>query len=220
MAKLTWDGVGERIMETGVKNGVLYLRDAAGDYPLGVAWNGLTNVTESPSGAEPTPMYADDIKYLNLLSIEEFNATIEAYTFPDAFYECDGSDTTLATGMSIGQQTRSVFGFAYKTTVVNDVDQYDHGYKIHLVYGALASPSEKAYNSINDTPEGVTFSWEVSTTPIDVVGAGKPTASVVLDSKTIDPAKLAALELLIFGDVAADAYLPLPDEIVTLINAA
>lgn len=219
MAKLIWDAVGDRVMETGVDQGVLYLRDNLGAYPLGVAWNGLTNVTESPSGAEPTPMYADNIKYLNLLSVEEFNATIECYTYPDAFEACDGSDNTLAVGVSIGQQTRSTFGMAYRTVVVNDVDQYDHGYKIHLIYGALASPSEKAYNTINDTPEGITFSYEVSTTPVAVTG-GKPTASLVIDSRTIDAGKLTALEEIIFGAAAADAYLPLPDEVITLVNAA
>jgi hypothetical protein len=214
MAKLLWDTAGERTYETGVKKGVLYVQDATGAYPTGVAWNGLTGVTESPSGAEPSPIYADDIKYLNLMSAEEFGATIEAYTYPDEFAECDGSEE-LAVGVMIGQQNRKAFGMAYQTTLGNDTEGTSHGYKLHLIYGAQASPSEKAYQTINDTPEAITFSWEVTTTPVEVTGK-KPTASLVIDSTKADPTKLAALELLLFGDTVGSAKLPLPNEILTL----
>lgn len=223
MAKLVWDKTGERLYETGVKNGVLYLKGEDGKYTKGVAWNGLTAVTESPSGAEPTPLYADDIKYLNLLSNEEFGATIEAYTYPDEFAECDGSKA-LATGVYIGQQTRKTFGMAYKTVLGNDADGNDHGYKLHIIYGALAAPSEKAYATINDSPEAVTFSWEISTTPVEVTGA-KPTASIVIDSTKANATKLAALEAKLFGtdgasggSGGADPELPLPDEIAEMMN--
>lgn len=216
MAKLVWDKTGERLYETGVKNGVLYLRGTDGAYDSGVAWNGLTAVTESPSGAEPTPLYADDIKYLNLLSNEEFAATIEAYTYPDEFMECDGSKS-IATGVYIGQQTRKTFGLCYKTTLGNDVDGNDHGYKLHIIYGALAAPSEKAYATINDSPEAVTFSWEVSTTPVEVTGA-KPTASIVIDSTKADKTKLAALEAVLYGSENAEPKLPLPSEIATTMG--
>ena len=215
MAKIEWDKTGERLYETGVKNGVLYVQDA-GTYPKGVAWNGLTAVTESPSGAEATPLYADDIKYLNLLSAEEFGATIEAYTYPDEFAECDGS-ASLATGVMIGQQPRKAFGLCYRTTIGNDTEGNDHGYKLHIIYGALAAPSEKAYATINDSPEAITFSWEVTTTPVNVTGA-KPTASITIDSTKATPEKLTALEKILYGDAEVEARLPLPDEIKTLFT--
>lgn len=214
MAKLVWDQVGDRLYETGVKKGVLYVQDANGAYPAGVAWNGLTAVTESPSGAEPNPLYADDIKYLNLLSVEEFGATIEAFTYPEEFEQCDGS-ASLSVGVNIGQQVRKPFGLVYQTAIGNDVDGQQYGYKLHIIYGALAAPTEKAYQTINDTPEALTFSWEVTTTPVSVTGK-KPTASVVIDSTKADPTDLAALELILFGDTATAARLPLPDEIATL----
>ena len=216
MSKLVWDQTGDREYETGVKNGVLYPQGEGGTYPKGVAWNGLISVTESPSGAEATALYADDIKYLNLMSNEEFGATIEAYMSPEEFDQCDGT-ASLATGVSIGQQKRKTFGMAYKTTIGNDVDGNDHGYKIHLIYGALAAPSEKAYSSINDSPEAMTLSWEVSTTPVTVNGF-KPTATVVIDSTKADPTKLAALEAILFGSEEKEARLPLPDEIVSIIG--
>jgi hypothetical protein len=216
MPKLIWDNTGERFYETGVKMGVLYVQEG-GVYPKGVAWNGLTAVTESPSGAEPTPLYADDIKYLNLMSNEEFGASIEAYTYPDEFMECDGS-ASLATGVYIGQQSRKTFGMCYRTVYGNDVDNNEHGYKLHLIYGALASPSEKAYSTINDSPEAITFSWEVTTTPVAVTGH-KPTASIVIDSTKVDKEKLTALEDILYGGEEAEARLPLPDEIATLMAA-
>ena len=216
MAKLVWDKTGERLYETGVKQGVLYVQEA-GAYPKGVAWNGLTAVTESPSGAEATPLYADDIKYLNLMSAEEFGATIEAYTYPDEFKVCNG-EADLVTGVSIGQQARKTFGMCYRTAIGNDVDGSDHGYKLHLIYGALAAPSEKAYATINDSPEAITFSWEVTTTPVNVTGF-KPTSYVVIDSTKVDATKLAALEAKLYGDTEAEAMLPLPDEIATMMAA-
>jgi hypothetical protein len=216
MAKLVWDASGSRHYETGVRQGVLYVQDSAGTYPTGVAWNGLTAVTESPSGAEPTALYADDIKYLNLMSVEEFGATIEAYTYPPEFEACDGS-ATLVTGASIGQQGRKTFGLCYRTTLGNDIDGDAHGYKLHIIYGALAAPSEKAYNSINDSPEAITFSWDVTTTPVNVTGF-RPTASIVIDSTKATAAKLQALELVLYGDIATSARLPLPDEIKTLLT--
>lgn len=218
MSKLVWDKTGERIYETGVKQGVLYLQDTSGAYATGVAWNGLTAVTESPSGAEPTPLYADDIKYLNLMSTEEFGATIEAYTYPEEFAECDGS-AAIATGVYIGQQKRKVFGLSYRTVVGNDLENNDYGYKLHLIYGALAAPSEKAYATINDSPEAITFSWEVSTTPVNVTGH-KPTACVTIDSTKVDETKLAALEAILYGSDTEEARLPLPDEIATLFGTA
>lgn len=220
MAKLVWDKTGDRLYETGVKNGVLYI-PTAGVYSKGVAWNGLTAVTESPSGAEATSLYADDIKYLSLMSTEEFGATIEAYTYPDEFAACDGS-AELADGVTIGQQKRSTFGLCYKTTIGNDTDGNDHGYKLHIIYGAQAAPSEKAYATINDSPEAITFSWEITTTPVNVTGA-KPTASLVIDSTKADPSKLAALEDILYGkdgEPASEPRLPLPDEIKTLMTAA
>ena len=217
MSKLVWDQTGEREYETGVKNGVLYVQGEGGTYPKGVAWNGLISVTESPSGAEATALYADDIKYLSLMSNEEFGATIEAYMSPEEFDQCDGT-ASLATGVSIGQQKRKTFGMAYKTTIGNDVDGNDYGYKIHLIYGALAAPSEKAYSSINDSPEAMTLSWEVSTTPVTVDGF-KPTATVVIDSTKVDKKKLTALEDILFGTESKEARLPLPDEIVSIVGA-
>ena len=217
MPKLTWDNTGERIFETGVKQGVLYPIQSDGKYTKGVAWNGLTAVTESPSGAEATALYADDIKYLNLLSNEEFGATIEAYTYPDEFAECDGS-AELATGVMIGQQKRKTFGLCYRTTIGNDVDGNDYGYKLHLVYGCLAAPSEKGYSTINDNPDAITFSWEVSTTPVNVEGF-KPTSQITIDSTKADPTKLAALEAVLYGSAETEAKLPLPDEVATLMSA-
>ena len=219
MAKLVWDTTGERLYETGVKNGVLYPQATGGTYPKGVAWNGLTAVTESPSGAEASPLYADDIKYLNLMSAEEFGATIEVYTYPDEFAACDGS-ADLTAGVSVGQQARYTFGLSYKTTLGNDTEGNAYGYKLHLIYGALAAPSEKAYATINDSPEAITFSWEVSTTPVSVTGL-KPTASITIDSTKVDAEKLAALEVLLYGDDSTGvAHLPLPDEIATLFKGA
>jgi len=218
MTMLKWDETGKRFYETGIRNGVLFPQDTNGLYPTGVVWNGLTAVTESPSGAESTPIYADDIKYLNLMSAEEFGATIEAYTYPDEFAECDGS-VALATGVNIGQQTRKPFGLVYKTSLGNDVEGVDHGYKLHIIYGALASPSEKAYSTINDSPEAITFSWEVSTAPVTVTGK-KPTASLIIDSTKADATKLATLEAILFGTAEADARLPFPDEIATIFTEA
>lgn len=221
MSKLVWDNTGDRFYETGVKNAVLYVQSSSGTYPKGVAWNGITAVTESPSGAEATALYADDIKYLSLMSTEEFGATIEAYTYPEEFEACDGS-ASLTTGVSIGQQKRTPFGLCYRTTIGNDTDGNDHGYKLHFIYGALASPSEKAYASINDSPEAITFSWEVTTTPVNVAGF-KPTASLVIDSTKADKEKLTALETILYGSdggSGTDPRLPLPDEIKTLMTAA
>ena len=216
--KLVWDQTSDRLYETGVKMGVLYPQDAAGTYPKGVAWNGLTAVTESPSGAEATALYADDIKYLNLMSAEEFAATVEAYTYPDEFAECDGS-ASIAKGVSIGQQKRKAFGLCYRTVLGNDVAGNDYGYKIHIIYGAMAAPSEKEYASVNDSPEAITFSWELSTTPVSVKGF-KPTASIVIDSTKVDAEKLTALEAILYGSENVDARLPLPDEIATLMAAS
>lgn len=216
MAKLTWDDSGKRFYETGVSKGVVYPQ-SNGTYPKGYAWNGLTAVTESPSGAEPTPLYADNIKYLNLLSTEEFAATVEAFTYPDEFAECDGS-ASLAKGAVIGQQSRKTFGLCYQTKLGNDTDGDKHGYKIHIIYGCLAAPSEKAYATVNDSPEAITFSWEVSTTPVSVEGM-EPTATVVIDSTKADPEKLAALEKILYGDETGDGpRLPLPSEIITTLG--
>ena len=218
MARLVWDETGKRLYETGVKQGVLYPTQPSGLYTKGVAWNGLTAVTESPSGAESSPQYADDIKYLNLVSAEEFGATIEAFTYPDEFAICDGS-VEIETGVSIGQQSRKTFGLSYRTVLGNDVSGTDYGYKLHLIYGALAAPSEKAYATINDSPEAITFSWEVTTTPVSVNGF-KPTASLTIDSTKVDAAKLAALELILYGTDGVDARLPLPNEIATIFAEA
>ena len=225
--KLVWDKTGEHYYETGVKNGVLYPMSASGTYPKGVAWNGLTAITESPSGAEATALYADDIKYLNLMSNEEFGATVEAYTYPDEFAECDGS-ASLTEGVYIGQQARKTFGLCYRTTLGNDSKGNDYGYKLHIIYGAMASPSEKAYSTINDSPDAITFSWELSTTPVAVANF-KPTASLTIDSTKVDSAKLAALEEILYGKDgtgednsvgAVDPRLPLPDEIATLMKTS
>ena len=218
MSKLVWDKSGERLYETGVKKGVLYVQDATGAYPKGVAWNGLTAVTESPSGAEATPLYADDIKYLNLMSNEEFGASIEAYMYPDEFMECDGS-ASVATGVVIGQQTRKAFGLCYRTVLGNDIENNEYGYKIHIIYGALAAPSEKAYATVNDSPEAITFSWEVTTTPVEVEGY-KPTATLIIDSTKVDAEKLAELEDILYGSDDVEARLPLPSEIISLFGAA
>lgn len=212
--KLIWDETGKRFYETGVNKGVLYPQEG-GAYPKGVVWNGLTAVTESPSGAEATPLYADNIKYVNLMSAEEFGATIEAYTYPDEFAVCNG-EGELVKGVSIGQQKRTAFGMSYQTKIGNDVDS-ELGYKIHLIYGALAAPSEKAYNTVNDSPEAMTFSWEVTTTPVEVTGF-KPTASLVIDSTKVGAEKLAAIEAILYGTESEEARLPLPDEVLTIIN--
>lgn len=225
--KLVWDKTGEHYYETGVKNGVLYPMSASGTYPKGVAWNGLTAITESPSGAEATALYADDIKYLNLMSNEEFGATVEAYTYPDEFAECDGS-ASLTEGVYIGQQARKTFGLCYRTTLGNDSKGNDYGYKLHIIYGAMASPSEKAYSTINDSPDAITFSWELSTTPVAVANF-KPTASLTIDSTKVDFAKLAKLEEILYGKDATgednsvgavDPRLPLPDEIANLMKGS
>lgn len=218
MAKIVWDETSKRFYETGVKQGVLYPQDSTGAYPKGVAWNGLTAVTESPSGAEATALYADDIKYLNLISAEEFGATIEAYTYPDEFGACNG-EAELVPGVSLGQQKRQAFGLSYRTVLGNDVAGNDYGYKLHLIYGATAAPSEKAYASINDSPEAITFSWEVTTVPVSVNGF-KPTACITIDSTKVDEGKLAALEAILYGSESEEARLPLPDEIATLMAAA
>lgn len=222
MSKLVWDNTGERLYETGVSKGVLYI-PTEGVYNKGVAWNGLTAVTESPSGAEATPLYADDIKYLNLMSNEEFGCTIEAYTYPDEFAECDGS-ASLSKGVYIGQQARKTFGFCYRTVLGNDTDSNAHGYKLHLIYGCLAAPSEKSYATINDSPEAITFSWEVSTTPVNVAGH-KPTACITIDSTQVEKEKLTALENKLYGTdgdggSATEPMLPLPDEIAQIFAAA
>lgn len=218
MAPLTWDQVGERLYETGVDRGVLYHPDGSGQYNDGFAWNGLTTVTETPSGAEANPQYADNIKYLNLYSAEEFGGTIEAFTYPDEFALNDGT-AVPSPGVSIGQQGRKAFGLCYRTKLGNDVDGDDHGYKLHLVYGATASPSEKAYASINDSPEAIAFSWEFATVPVAWTG-GKPTSLITINSTEVAPADLAALEAELYGDAGSDARLPLPDEVVTLVGGA
>lgn len=216
MAKIVWDESGKRTYETGVRKGVLYLQDTQGAYTKGVAWNGLTAVTESPSGAEPTALYADDIKYLELFSAEEFGATIEAYTYPAEFEKCDGS-ASLGTGVTIGQQDRATFGLCYRTVLGNDVKGSEFGYKLHLIYGAKAKPSEKGYQTINDSPEAITFSWEISTTPVNVAGF-KPTACVTIDSTKIEPDKLTQIETLLYGGDSTEAKLPLPDEIAGILK--
>lgn len=218
MAKLKWDQTGERLYETGVDRGVLYVYDTEGSkYGTGVAWNGLTAVNESPSGAESNPQYADNTKYLDLYSAEEFGATIEAFTYPAEFEECDGS-AELAKGVTIGMQNRKMFGFCYRTLIGNDTEGTDHGYKLHLVYGAKASPSEKSRSTVNDSPEAVTFSWEVTTTPVTVEGF-KPTSHLIIDSTKADPTKLAELEKKLYGDDSAgEPTLPLPDEVKTLMT--
>ena len=214
MAKLEWDKTGERFYETGTTKGVLYpVQDGA--YKKGVVWNGLTAVTESPSGAEPTDLYADDIKYATLRSAETFAATIEAYTYPEEFAKCDGS-AELTKGVYVGQQPRQSFGLSYRTSLGNDVTT-DAGYKLHLVYGCTASPSEKSYATINDSPEAITFSWEMTTTPVNVSGM-KPTAILTIDSTKADATKLAELEKKLYGDESNEATLPLPDEVLSIMS--
>lgn len=215
--RLEWDKTGEKLYETGVKMGVLYPQADGGVYPKGVAWNGLSSVTESPSGAEASPIYADDTKYINLISTEEFSATVEAYMYPDEFAECDGT-AEIAPGVTIGQQDRKAFGMCYRTIVGNDTEKDRYGYKLHIIYGATAAPSEKGYASVNDSPEAITFSWELSTNPVNVKN-GKPTASLTIDSKKVDAQKLAKLEDILYGSAEAEARLPLPDEIATLMAA-
>ena len=215
MSKLIWDQTGERYYETGVEQCALYLQGTGGTYTKGVVWNGITAINEKPSGAESSPLYADNIKYLNLRSVEEFGATVEAYTYPDEFAKCDGS-AEIATGVMIGQQARASFGLAYKTKLGNDTDGVDHGYKLHLIYGASAAPTEKAFASVNDSPDAATFSWELTTTPVSVAGF-KPTASVEIDSTKVDATKLAALEAILIGAAETEARLPLPDEVATLM---
>lgn len=216
MSKIVWDKIGERFYETGVDRGVLYVQDDQGNYPKGVAWNGLIGVTESPTGAEPTPLYADNIKYLNLISVEEFEASIEAYTYPEEFEECDGS-AELAPGITIGQQPRKAFGLCYRTKLGNDLEGDDYGYKLHLIYGAKAAPSEKGYETINDSPDAITFSWDITTTPVPVTGF-KPTSTLVIDSTKVDPDKLVELEEILYGSDEENARLPLPDEVLSIIS--
>lgn len=219
MAKLVWDKAGEHYYETGVDHGVLYSRNTSGIYDNGYAWNGLTAVTESPSGAEASPQYADNGKYLNLISAEEFGATIEAFTYPDEFAQYNG-EAEIVTGVYAGQQKRGTFGLSYRTKVGDDVNGQDKNYKLHLIYGCTAAPSEKAYATVNDSPEAITFSWEVSTTPVDVPGF-KPTASITIDSRTVEPTKLTALEKILYGsDEAPETQprLPLPAEVIQIMN--
>lgn len=216
MPPLTWDLVGERRYETGVDHGVLYIPDNSGVYTNGYAWNGLTTVTESPSGAETSPQYADNIKYLNLISAEEFGATIEAFTYPEEFGQCDGTASPEA-GVAIGQQSRKTFGLAYRTQVGNDLAGSDFGYKLHMIYGALAAPSEKAYSTINDSPEAIAFSWDVTTVPVSVPGY-KPTALLTIDSTKVDATALATLSDILFGSASSSARLPLPEEVLTLFS--
>lgn len=217
MSKIIWDEAGKKFYETGVDHGVLYVQES-GVYGAGVPWNGLTAVTESPSGAEPTALYADNIKYLSLMSNEEFGATVEAYTYPEEFAECDGS-AAVATGVYIGQQPRKTFGLCYRTILGNDTDSNDYGYKIHIIYNALAGVSEKAYSSVNDSPEAITFSWELTTTPVEVEGY-KPTACITIDSTKADKAKLASLEVILYGSESEEPRLPLPSEVIELLGAA
>lgn len=217
-APLVWDETGKKLFETGVSNVALYPQDTTGVYGAGVAWNGVTNISESPSGAEATTLWANNGKYLNLYSVEEYASSIEAYTYPDEFAECDGS-AEIAKGVSIGQQTRKSFGLAYKTLIGSDTDGNDHGYKLHLVYGCKAAPSERSHATVNDSPEALSFSWEISTTPVSVTGH-KPTASVEIDSTKVNAEKLAAFEKILFGSDTAAARLPLPDEVATHFAAA
>lgn len=220
MAKLVWDKTAERLYETGTSKVVLYVRDETGAYPEGVAWNGVTAISQSPSGAEPNPLWADDMKYLNLMSAEEFAASIEAYMYPEEFGECDGS-ATLAPGVTIGQQKRKTFGLCYKTVLGNDVEGNDYGYKLHLIYGCLAAPSERGYTTINDSPEAMTMSWEISTTPVEVEGF-KPTALLEIDSTTVTPENMKKLEDILYGATTPEskARLPLPDEVASIVKVA
>lgn len=216
MPPLVWDQVGERFYEVGVDHGVLYLPDAAGVYNKGYAWNGLTTVTESPSGAESSPQYADNIKYLNLISAEEFGGTVEAFTYPDEFGQCDGT-ALPSPGVAVGQQGRKMFGMSYRTRVGNDVDGTEHGYKLHLLYGLQAAPSEKAYATINDSPEAIAFSWEVTSTPVPVTDR-KPTSLIVIDSTVVDEGDLSALEDLLYGKASVEPALPTPDAVIALFG--
>jgi hypothetical protein len=216
MSILYWDQLGERFFETGVDKGVLYLPNVNGVYTDGVAWNGLTSVTESPSGAEPTPMYADNVKYLNMYSVEEFSATIEAYTFPDEFAQFDGMATPTS-GVTVGQQTRSKFGLSYRTRMGNDISGDELGYKLHLIYGCQASPSERAYNTVNDSPEAITFSWSIATTPVSV-GMLKPTSILTIDSTKVNSSALGTLEDFLYGTAGTDPSLPLPDAVIALFS--
>lgn len=216
MAKLVWNEAGKRLYETGVDRGVLYVSNGSGGYNKGVVWNGLVSVNESPSGAEATPLYAGNVKYVELMSNEEFGASIEAYTYPEEFEQCDGS-AELADGITIGQQPRKSFGLCYRTKIGNDTAGDEHGYKIHLIYGAKAAPTEKSYTTINDSPEAITFSWEITTTPIEVAGH-KPTATLTIDSTKVSPTTLAAIENKLYGDTATEATLPTPAEILALID--
>lgn len=215
MAVLLWDQIGERVYETGVDHGVLYMPNVSGVYNDGVAWNGLVSITETPSGAEATATYADNIKYLNLISAEQFSLTVEAYTYPDEFAVYDGQ-VTPQPGTVVGQQVRKPFGLSYRTRIGNDLESDDFGYKLHLAYGCLATPSEKAYNTVNDSPEAITFSWEVSTTPAPVTGL-RPVSLITIDSTTADPTSLAALEVLLYGAVATEPALPTPDAVIALM---
>lgn len=217
MSKIVWDKTGERKFETGVDQGVLYPMDENGAYSKGVAWNGLSAVNESPSGAEATPVYADNIKYLNLMSVEEFNASIEAYMYPDEFEECQGN-VEVAPGVFIAQQDHKMFGFAYRTLVGNDTEGQKHGYKLHLVYGAQAAPTEKGYATVNDSPEAMALSWEVSTTPVEVPGY-KPTATMVIDSTKTTKEKMAAIEAILYGSESEEARLPLPAEVIEILKS-
>ena len=217
MAKLVWNEIGKRFYETGVEKGVLYPQEG-GAYPKGVVWDGLTGVTESPSGAEATPLYASNIKYLNLMSKEEFGATVEAYTYPDEFAACDGS-AELAKGVSVGQQPRKLFGMSYVTLKGNDTESTDHGYKIHLIYGAMASPSERAYATVNESPEAITFSWSITTTPVEIKGM-KPSACITIDSTKVEKDKLKALEDALYGTAEKEAHLPLPEELLTIFGVS
>lgn len=216
MAKLVWDQAGQKFFETGVSNGVLYVSDGQGGYLKGVAWNGLTSVAENPSGAESNPVYADNIKYLNIISAEEFGATIEAYTYPDEFMECDGSAQVVA-GVNIGQQARKSFGISYRTRVGNDVSGDNLGYKIHVIYNCQAAPSGKTYSTVNESPEAITFSWEVTTTPVPVEGF-RPTATVVFDSTKLDAEKMAAVENALYGSADSEAGLPSIEELLALVQ--
>ena len=217
MAKLVWNEIGKRFYETGVEKGVLYPQEG-GAYPKGVVWDGLTGVTESPSGAEATPLYASNIKYLNLMSKEEFGATVEAYTYPDEFAACDGS-AELTKGVSVGQQPRKLFGMSYVTLKGNDAEGTDHGYKIHLIYGAMASPSERAYATVNESPEAITFSWTITTTPVEIKGM-KPSACITIDSTKVEANKLKALEDALYGTAEKEAHLPLPEELITILGVS
>lgn len=217
MTALTWDGTGDKVFETGVDHGVLYMPDVSGDYTDGVPWNGLINVTESPSGAEASPFYADNIKYANILSAEQFGGTIEAYTYPPEFDQYNGISTPTP-GVMITQQNRGIFGFSYRTLIGNDVDGVDHGYKLHLVYTAQASPSERANSTINESPEPIAMSWEFTTTGVPTPGGLKPTAHLIIDSREVGEDELTALELIMYGSVGVDPRLPLPSEVVTLMG--